>query len=322
MAFGTPILISDSGITETSDKRNVFGTTTAAVISKEATRVYQVDTTLATDTCAMAMAVAGLPVVGDTYADDGYLKCVGRTGKMVQDSRWTFEITCTFRSPSQPVIAGGKAFTNWNMDMTVTSVETVYPCYQDKDGHPIVNTAQQYFEPTCNLSVYDKDITVSFFSTFVPVSSIDSCLGKVNGSGCSLTINGLTQNFTARQVKLIKGDFNTVYEHGLSYWRISYTWRFRADTWHNDFANKGTQILKYVGGGLPNSYDTPKDANGEPISGQVNLTDYAGTNPDGTGLIGPDTGKVLPPGQPVVILHFKLEKECDFAPLFAHINNP
>jgi hypothetical protein len=226
---------------------------------------YEVLSDSMADTCYEAMyAFLGteesIPETGDPHPS-GYLRVKSKSAVRTKESPFCFLVTVNWGSTSESPVqfpTGAK----WNVEISVDGVEYSQPAYKDVNGAALVNSAGDPFDPPLEQTYYDEEITVSFNTRTVDASAIESARGKTNSASFSFTVAGLSRTFATKTLKLVKASYSTVYENNDSYWKVSYVFRHRVDTWTRTVLDQGYNAWDSVASKLV----IIKDKNGDPVN--------------------------------------------------------
>lgn len=241
-----------------------------------------------------------IPVVGNVYTIGGQagFLLVRRMPKRTSESPFVFEIQCEFQRKWKQQPAGTPA--KWATDISVTGQKFTQDAYQDKDAHPVVNTAGQAYDPSVPRTRYDEVISISYNTLSEDSAALAALRGKVNSGACSFNIKGINRSFTARQLLLDDAQISTSYvaaDNTTPIYKVSLVFIARADTFADHILDQG--FYQLVGG--------------------VRVPIYAA---DGvTQLSAPAqldaAGAVLAPGATPHYSTFKIEDEVSFTSAFS-----
>jgi len=262
---------------------------------------YLVSVDAITDTAAIAEAAISY-TSGDTHPDDASLSVSAIRTTRRQDEPLVWEVQITFTTTdngedeSEPPEDSESEI--WGVRIAFSGVAVNETVNEDNAGFPIVNSAQQFFDPCPEKTYYYEQITVSFRCTQDGIgdvfSAIQSARGKINSGTVTLTVNGLSRAFAAEKLKLVTADYNTTTDGGTTFWEVNYTFIYRDTGWTLHLLNHG--MYKRVAGELVNI----KDKYGNDITAPVLLT------ADGTAESATATYK-----------DFDIEETADFSGLFS-----
>lgn len=265
------------------------------------TRKYRVFFNGTDATLFDAVEAAGVPAYG---ASLGPLKLTSKTGETIDDcSIW--EVSCNYEFPQPGEESKPTEGDIWAVSINVNSVMYEYEAQYDADGKPIANTAGDPITGVMRPK-YDEEMTISFRSTDVNSDGINSCIGKINSTEFTLTING--QDFVYPEKTVLFSDYSVNFVpdvDGNTYPQNSYRLRIRQDTWTRVIANKGVNRSE-SGERIPITRTVTEEdgtTHDEPIQDPVYLTtDYDDT---------PPTVEEAAVGATVEQLNFEIYEQAD-----------
>lgn len=210
-------------------------------------RTFRVKMAAATDSAVLAEGAVGIPAIGDAHPVAITRKCQLVNVRKDQD-RLYYLVTARYTTPvhSDPADPGGVQdnplldpiqvdWGYWGRELAIT--EDVY-------GNPIVNAANDPFDPPYTDEVHNLMVTVTRNeATFNPVVA-DSYTDATNNDNC--TIAGLT--ISPRQACCLELSGRTAWRNDSVYWVVTYRIAFKADLWDVRLANQGFYQLVNLGG--------------------------------------------------------------------------
>ena len=138
------------------------------------------------------------PMNGVITAGDGTLYLV--TSKLARRTGpYSFTVQVTGKQTPYVPTDGSK----FNVDISIGGQGVTEETYFDKDGHAIVNSAHQPFNPSPSRTYYDERIDVKYSSTSDQSLAFAAVRGRVNGSAISFNIRGINRSFQPRQLQCL-----------------------------------------------------------------------------------------------------------------------
>ena len=209
-----------------------------------------------------------VPNYGDTHPNNAYARCMN-VSVSPTDSRMVWTVEARYDTVWSEI--------NWtedpldeDPDVNWGVVERVEALHHDKDGDPLLNSANDWFDPPLEQPRYDLAVTImrnEAPAAYAPGDTYDY-VGTVNSD--STTIAGLA--VTARQAKLVEYSANRQERNGVDFWRVTYRIEFRADTatttgWDREVLDQGINELFVLDG----TKMRITGSDGEPVQEPVNL---------------------------------------------------
>jgi hypothetical protein len=166
------------------------------------------------------------------------------------------------------------------------------------NGKAVANSAGQPFEPTINIESSHLTISIEAFKdmSFDPVAKCLTYQDSINNAALLMLVSpATTTTFPARSLRCNEYAFESVYDNGASFWKMSLVLEYRWELWNPIYIlDAGTHYIKSMA--LP--VQPVVDLHGQPSTTPMPL--------DGT-------GKQLTASQPFVYLPFSGYNECNFA---------
>ncbi len=229
-----------------------------------------------------------IPAIG---ADINGLLLVELIPTQVKDTN-LYTVECIYKNfiiPSQVSV-------EWGNEKYVEEV------YYDANNKAIQNSAGDFYNPSLKRAFYYSTLDISFALTSTPdVATITSAVGCVNSDAPTITIQGVVQSFSARQLMLASAPIKLKYSNNAPMWSIEFHFIYNPNTWDVKVEDKGLTRANPTTG-KPNQ--PILDGNGHPVTVPFPLN---------------GSGAPLTPGGTVVFNTFQMQNQAAFIPLFAMV---
>jgi hypothetical protein len=289
----------------------------ALTLDQNCTQVWCAQSDTVAVTTVEATVAAGIPTFGAYYTIGGnfgwlvqqVLAKRNSTAPKLFDVQVTLNRKISFKPDEKD---------KWACTISIDGQEYSQDAYQDKDAHPVTNSAGEKFDPTLKRVYNDEVISVKYKTLSPP--DLSNYRGYVNGSSVSFTIQGYSKSFAARQLKLKNGRTNTTYVDGTSgnnaVWDVDLVFEARKDKFIDQVIDEGyyqrtvaTASPNLCGGG----------GGGAPAGKLVEITDEFQRHLSSPALLD-GHGQQLSTGAGAVYLCFPMEPEADFSSLFSGLS--
>lgn len=230
-------------------------------IARRATRKFTVLVDSAEDSPQVAEQAWGIPVYGEGYPGEPWLKVTDKDVKT--KSPTLFEVTVTYE---QEV---GSDPTAEDPDVAWDFVETHEEVDTDVDDKPLVNVNQEGFDPP---------ITREFADLVLTITRNEPAFNPILADQYKTTINSEPfYGFAAQTVLLKKITGQAVKTNNvIDYWRVAYIFHIRTDGWRRRILNRGFKVRATDENGVPLTppeYKTATGHDGNPLNEPVLLTE-------------------------------------------------
>jgi hypothetical protein len=186
-----------------------------------------------------------VPLPGSLYTVDGQagFKCTQSTPRRSTESPYVFEVQVQF---TRKFVFQPPDTSKWNIDISIKGQKVTQTMYQskDSDGNPIdvVNSAKQPFDPSIPETHYDEIIEISYNTTSADSGTFAGLRGKVNDSGVSFDIKGMSRTYDARQLLCDEISMSTTLkldDDSTPVWKVQITLIGRDDTFVEHVLDQG-----------------------------------------------------------------------------------
>ena len=254
-----------------------------------------IDAAVATD------GTNAIPQIGTKYGTSGtaaQLICLHINPVRRRETPTIFDVQVTWRNI---VLQGTGA--RWNINIAVRPIRYEQDAWVDKTvtgggtGVPIVNSANQTFNPTLKKIFYDEEIDVSFDCGATEAGNVITATGDGVTSGCkghynpgpiTLTVNGVARTFPAGTLLYGAPEYSTVYVGSPPYdWKFALNFQYRRDGWKDQVPDRGYfSVIDNGAGWAAAGYaarytkQTFKDMFGDPVSEPILMNGSGAALPD------------------------------------------
>jgi len=205
------------------------------------TRVYKVILDDPTDGAAVARTAddgsTAVPDIGDAYPSDSSADVV-RVDPMETGSRLIFDVRVDYETPG----ARGPGDDERSDDPLSDPVKVSWGSWtetraviKDRDGNPIVNSANFWFDPPVEETFHHPMVTITRNVSSYDPDDADEYIDTVNAD--SLTIAGLT--VAAGTAKLVRWDADNNERNGTEYFTETYEVWFKPGGWARELLDQG-----------------------------------------------------------------------------------
>lgn len=230
------------------------------------TDVWQVLTDIETDGADVVLSAMELPDKGDTR-NGGASVCTRRSAEQDDNDRLNWTVTVSWEPRTSEHEGGGGTTppTSRPVRRSFSTVAVDKAATKDRDGNPILNTAGVEFDPPPHYRVYNAVATfVRYESTFSSAFALQLA-GAVNAAAWG--------GFEPGQVQCTEVSATEVFEDGVRYWEVTYSFEATREGWQLSLLSNGsTKVVdcEHVAiedsNGVLLTEPVPLDENGDVIS--------------------------------------------------------
>lgn len=241
----------------------------AGVLNTE--RVFRIWYAAFTGAVTILKEVA-LPQKGDAHPEDSNLICISRGVSSISDDKRIREVTCSYSSLTTDTVTEEDPLKR-DPKITWGTFETSVVAEKDNAGGAIENSAGDPYQNPLMVDNAHLEVTIVRNEASYDPDRALSFTGKVNKGG--VTIAGKIS--TARQAKLVQYTGSNQKENEISFWSVTYKFRFKEDTWDTQILDQGFNRIALIGGAILNipiidesqqdiTVPAKLDKNGQPLA--------------------------------------------------------
>jgi hypothetical protein len=264
-----------------------------AIDGSEQTRNFLVECNSVSDTPAIAASASGIPTLGTADETITGLIVQSIDAQRTSESPYVWNVAAHY-STAKPTGAGQRpdpgtngAGLKWQAEISVDGVEVTQEAMADVDGSPIVNSFGDRFTPALAQTLYDEQVTLSYYTDSVAAATIRGLRGKLNAASITLNPPGCTLTYAAKEMKLTRAAYSLARDQTATAWKVDLVFQIRIGGWTYKMVDSG---YNYSDGSAV-------------VRGQTPV------------LLDGDAGK-LPDDTDAVLIDFELEPTGDISGLF------